>query len=333
MKLFKNREFAAAVAVYTTISAVAVITSAIINIVSGFITAAACVSLMVLFLVFTRKRYKCLEELADDIDKMLHNDRDIHLDKYSEGDLSILYSELYKLTVALREQSERLRSDKVYLADSIADISHQIKTPLTSINLIILLLTKQDITDERRTELIRELYTLANRIDRLVSTMLKLSKVDAGTVKLKDEMLPNSELLKRACESLMIPLELHGVRLDISAYGNFRGDVLWTCEAIENIVKNCMEHTPEGGYIRLEAAETPLYTELIISDSGSGIDHDDLPHIFERFYRGKTADSGSVGIGLALAKTVIVKQNGTIKVENNDVGGARFEIKLYKSII
>ena len=128
-------------------------------------------------------------------------------------------------------------------------------------------------------------------------------------------------------------MDLRNQTLEVSATGEFTGDVAWTCEAVANIVKNCMEHTPDGGRIKLYASDNPLYTEIVIADNGSGIAKEDLPHIFERFYKGKDSDEKSFGIGLALARMIISTQNGTIKAENESPVGAKFTLRFYKGIV
>ena len=138
------------------------------------------------------------------------------------------------------------------------------------------------------------------------------------------------ELMDKACSPLLVPIELRGQELNIKAEGTFTGDISWTCEAVGNIVKNCMEHTPEGGKLEITATENPIYSEIIITDSGCGISKDDLPHIFERFYKGDKSNDKSFGIGLALARMIITSQNGTVKAENRKEKGAKFTIRFYK---
>lgn len=239
------------------------------------------------------------------------------------------------MTVRLREQAEALKKDKIFLADSIADISHQIRTPLTSINLIANFLADEELSDERRLSLVKDLFQLLSRIDWLISTLLKISKLDAGTVKFAKDTVKVSELIQKAAKPLAIPMDLRNQQLIIKANGDeqFEGDLAWTAEAIENILKNCMEHTPDGGTIAIEAKDTPIYTELKITDTGPGIDPEDLPHLFERFYKGKNSSSGNVGIGLALARMIITSQNGTIKAENGKGGGAEFTVRFYKCTV
>lgn len=287
--------------------------------------------LLLISIKSTYSRYKKIYELSADVDRILHgNNTNLSLDKYQEGELAVLQSEIHKMTLRLREQRQQLQEDKRYLANALADISHQVRTPLTSINLLVDLLSEPDITDERRMKLTHELIALLSRIDWLITTLLKISKLDAGTVQFKPETISLHELTCKATEPLLIPIEIREQDLYVEANGDFTGDVSWTMEAISNIVKNCMEHTPNGGEIRIAASENLLFTEIIISDSGTGISKEDLPHIFDRFYKSKNAGDKNFGIGLSLARMIITNQNGMIKAENNATKGAVFTIRFYK---
>ena len=287
--------------------------------------------LLLISIKSTYSRYKKIYELSADVDRTLHgNNTNLSLDKYQEGELAVLQSEIHKMTLRLREQRQQLQEDKRYLANALADISHQVRTPLTSINLLVDLLSEPDITDERRMKLTHELIALLSRIDWLITTLLKISKLDAGTVQFKPETISLHELTCKATEPLLIPIEIREQDLYVEANGDFTGDVSWTMEAISNIVKNCMEHTPNGGEIRIAASENLLFTEIIISDSGTGIAKEDLPHIFDRFYKSKNAGDKNFGIGLSLARMIITNQNGMIKAENNATKGAVFTIRFYK---
>lgn len=334
MKFFRNPEVIKTLLLYGIISVTATAIAFMWEPRFGGFTLALCVLLFVIYLVSTYQRYKRLAELSSDINRILHGeDISVSLNRYTEGELGILQSEIHKMTNRLREQKQRLQDDKIYLADSLADISHQIRTPLTSLNLLVSLLSEPGISEERRIKLTHDLLGLLSRIDWLITTLLKISKLDAGTVQLNEEKISLSELINRSTEPLLVPIELREQTLTISAEGDFIGDVSWTCEAIGNIVKNCMEHTQDGGNLDIKASENALYSEIVITDNGSGIDKEDLPHVFERFYKGKNSDGKSFGIGLALARMIISEQNGTIKAENRTSKGAMFTIRFYKGTV
>lgn len=291
--------------------------------------------------LFTANRYRKLKQLSLELDSMLHNNTPIDFQRYREGELSILESELSKMTLRLGEQAMALANDKQFLADSMADISHQIRSPLTSSNLILSLLMEQELPPDRRRQLLRELTQLLSRIDWLVESLLKMSKMDAGTVTFKCRPILIPELIRQAAEPLLIPMELREQTLDIISnmpgisndadIPQFHGDFAWSTEAVLNILKNCMEHTPIGGQIEVSFAQNAIFTEIIIEDNGPGFDQEDLPHLFERFYKGKNASENSVGIGLALARMIVTQQNGTLKAENRPEGGARFVMKFYRN--
>ena len=333
IKLLKNKEVRKTLILQLVVAIVGCIAAFSVDDRAGIVVAIISAFLILIHYISTYKRYNRISDLATDINKLLHGDNAISLENYSEGELGILHSEIYKMTVRLREQQQKLMNDKVYLADSIADISHQIRTPLTSINLLVQFLSEPNLSDERRQQLTHELYGLLSRIEWLITTLLKISKLDAGTVQFKQEKVSMATLINKSCAPLLVPIELRGQELAIKAEGDFIGDVSWTCEAIGNIVKNCMEHTPEGGKIEIEATENALYTEILIKDNGTGIAKEDMPHIFERFYKGKDSDDKSFGVGLALSRMIITSQKGTVKAENRKPTGAMFSIRFYKGTV
>ena len=278
-------------------------------------------------------RYKKLQKLSSDLDQLLISGTPLPIREYSEGELSILANQIQKMTLRLTESAEAIKADKVYLADSLADISHQLRTPLTSMNLTTSMLRESNLSDERRMELTGELRRLLTRTDWLVETLLKISKLDAGTVKLTQQKISVRKLIDRAAAPLAIPMDLRNQTLTVHCQEENLGcDLVWTAEALGNILKNCMEHTPEGGAITVTASETALYTQIEVEDTGTGFDSKDIPHLFERFYKGTNASETSYGIGLALARTVITAQNGTVQAMNTDTG-AKFVIKVYKQVI
>lgn len=300
---------------------------------SGILLLCAGFFFLCLFLCADFFRYRKLARLANELDNMLHHQTPIHFENYAEGELSILQNELSKMTLRLTEQADALTRDKKYLSDAMADISHQLRSPLTSIHLILSLLKEPGQPRSQRMELLQELSQLLSRLDWLVESMLKMSKMDAGTAYLTREPIPVSHLVKQACEPLLIPMELREQTLQFqpeTGQEQFTGDLSWSVEALLNVLKNCMEHTPPGGTISIASRENTLFTELIIEDNGTGFSKKDLPHLFERFYKGSNSSEQSIGIGLALSRMIISQQNGTIKAENRPSGGARFLIKFYK---
>ena len=278
-------------------------------------------------------RYRKLQKLSSDLDKLLVDGIPLPIRDYQEGELSILANHIQKLTLRLIESAEVVENDKKHLADSLADISHQLRTPLTSMNLTTSMLRDPELSTEKRMELTGELRMLLTRTDWLVETLLKISKLDAGTVKLTQKKISVRQLIDQAAAPLAIPMDLRNQTLTVHCKEeSVKCDLVWTAEAMGNIMKNCMEHTPESGTITVTASETALYTQIEVTDTGSGFDPKDIPHLFERFYKGSNASETSYGIGLALARTVITAQNGTVQAANGS-NGAKFVIKFYKQVI
>ena len=333
MKMLRNPEIKKSLLCYLILTLALSVGAFLISLPCGIYVLCTCLLFVAIYLLIMHKRCKRIAELSERIDRILHGESDISFEAYTEGELGVLQSEISKMTVRLREQQQRLINDKVYLADSIADISHQIRTPLTSINLIVDFLSQPELDEQRRMELVHELDVLLSRIDWLIVALLKISKLDAGTAHFQAEEVALADLVAKAVSPVLIPIELKEQTLEISAEGSFVGDLSWTSEALGNIVKNCMEHTPTGGRIEIAARETPLYAEITVSDSGNGIDADDLPHVFERFYKGKNSSGNSFGIGLALARMIVTSQNGTLKAENKPEGGAKFTMRFYKGAV
>lgn len=288
----------------------------------------ACLLLDAVFLLFTRRRYRRLAGLSDYLKRVNGGDYSLELPDNDEGELSILKSEIYKVTMSLREQNERLKREKLQLADSLSDISHQFKTPLTSLSLMTDLLLDGRLDEGRRAEFTVQLRAQLERLTWLTEALLKLSRLDADAVSFKRRHIRTRELIEKACEPLLIPAELKNQTLSVRADdGILYCDLNWTAEALSNILKNCMEHTPAGGEIYVLASANALYTEIRVRDSGAGIDKADLPYIFDRFYRGKNAGRDSAGIGLAMAKAISEAQGGSLEAKNPPGGGAEFILR------
>lgn len=286
--------------------------------------------LLGLHLLFTGRRYADLARLSDRLDQALYAKNLPQFADFEEGELSILESQIGKLLGKLREQTNRLKVDKVRLKEAMEDISHQLRTPLTVFFIQLELLKDPTISQDRRRILLRKIGRQAEQMQWLVEALLKLSRIDTGTLPFEKKTISVKMLLQEALASFEIPLELKGISVDLAAeQASFVGDYRWTLEAIENLIKNSMEHTPEGGTISIAAQENNLFTEILLHDNGPGFDAEDLAHLFERFYKGKNSSAHSIGIGLSLAQAIIREQNGTIKPENDQ--GALFRIRFYKT--
>ena len=332
MKLLKNRE----IRVFLAFAAGAGLIAALVCLAFDWRCAIVCAALALarigLYIADACRRYRAMRGLAESIDELLAGAENIDLGNYSEGEVSILTNEVTKLTVRLREQASELKKDKQMLADSIADISHQIRTPLTAMNLIAASLRDPTADEGKRREALSELTRQLGRVDWLVSALLKLARLDADAVHFEPAETPLSALAEAALAPLAISMELKNQNVISNISGSAFCDPSWTAEALTNIIKNCSEHMGEGKLF-IDAAENPLYSEICIRDTGSGIAKEDLPHLFERFYRGKNSGGSGVGIGLALCRMIVGKQNGTVKAENAKEGGAKFTVRLYKGAV
>ena len=289
--------------------------------------------LTAVFLVYTKKRIDKLAELNNYLSLVCSGNFELDIADNAEGELSILKNNLYKVIILLRSQNEQLKKDKVYLADSLADISHQLKTPLTSMMVMTDLISK-DSDPDKRAELIGIMETQLDKMKWLITNLLKLSKLDAGTAGFKHEVFSVKEVISQSVTPFLVAMDLKGINfIDMSSDFEIKGDDNWSTEAFANIIKNCLEHTERDGTITVSSEITTLYNSIIITDNGCGIAPQDLPHVFERFYHGKNSGGDSVGIGLALAKAVFENENASISVQSRENEGTKFEIRFYKSVI
>lgn len=335
MDFLRNREVKCQLIVCVVMSAVWGFAGCLMTGIYGLSMIAACLSLCVTSLIFTYRRYQKIAELSTDIDRVLHGNETVSFQKYQEGELSVLQDELSKMTVRLLEQAEALKKEKSYLADALADISHQLKTPLTSLNILSASLSREQVSEEQRLELVQEQVMLLSRMEWLITTLLKISRLDAGAISMDFQNVFVNDIVTQALRSLEISAELkeQTIVVNIPDSAAVSADLEWTVQAVGNVLKNCIEHTPTGGKIEIAAHSRPLLTELVITDNGTGFAKKDLPHIFERFYRSSNRDVNGAGIGLALAKTIIQNENGTISAENGDLGGAKFTICFYQGTV
>ena len=281
--------------------------------------------IMIALIICMIYKEKQIKQISQQVNAILFQQKDIYIPYYKEGTLSFLESEIVKLVNRLSEQNRLLLEDKIILKQSLEDISHQMKTPLTSLNLVHERLKMTEGTDKKK--LLKEQQLLLDKIEWLVITLLKIAQIDSNTVTFQKENISQKELYIKLVKPFEIQLELKDISIELEADQTYIEDIdiLWTLEALSNIFKNCIEHTEQGGNIKIMMNNNPLYSEIIIQDNGNGIDSEDLIHLFERFYKGKNATQQSVGIGLSLSHMIIEKQNGTIAVENT-FPGAKFTI-------
>ena len=284
------------------------------------------------YLVSARQRYRALADMSQDIDRVLHGLDSQTIAACDEGELAILSSEIRKMTVRLRQAADSQHRERMQLADAMADISHQLRTPLTAINLTLSMLGREGLPEQERRALLQELRRLVTRMEWLVEALLKMAQLDAGTVVFHPQDTTAAELVRRAAEPLEVPMEVRSIRFTAQA-GEERltCDVPWSTEALGNILKNCMEHA--ASWVQVTARETAIFTEITVQDDGPGFDPEELPRLFQRFYRGKNAGENNFGIGLSLSRQVLAQQNGTVQAENVLTGGARFILRWYKGTI
>jgi len=287
-------------------------------------------AILLIEVLFARYRYRKMARLSDYLKSVNEGNYQLEVDEYDEGELSILKSEIYKTTTTLRVQADALHQEKAQLADAMSDISHQLKTPLTSMLVMTDLLTDADLPKDKRLEFTERIKIQLERIEWLVTSLLKLARIDAGSVQFKSRRIPLKDLLEKSLQPLIIPMELRRQTLE-TAYcdSTILCDPNWTSEALLNVMKNCVEHTPVGGILHISCTGNALYTQITIRDNGEGIDVAELPHIFDRFYRGKNSSDDSVGIGLSMARSIISAQGGSIQCESQPGSGTTFIVKFF----
>lgn len=329
--MLRNKELRRFAVLYAAVSAAFAAAGFAVSRETGALLLGLAAALGAACFLMTRARYKRIGEMSEQIDRVLHDADAVYISESEEGELSILQSEITKMTVRIREQNDALKRERGYLADSLADIAHQLRTPLTSANLVLSLLEGEG-DEGRRKALLRETEELLAQTEWLIGALLKLSRLDAGIVTLQNERIDVRALIDSVLRPLLIPMELHDVSAEIGVPEGacISGDALWLAEAVRNIVKNCMESAGDGGRIRIECEDTVLFTQFTLRDNGAGFAAEDLPHVFDRFYRGKKDGASGYGIGLALCKMIVVRHGGTITAKNHPHGGAVFTLRFPK---
>lgn len=332
--LFRNPEIKNELIIESVIVALFSALCFYLSIMSGFVALVMGAAVIIVHIVFHKRRYRKLTSLCDDIDKVLNGDDTVSFSCCEEGEISILRSEIHKMTKRIREQNSALTAEREHLKDVMADISHQLKTPLTSMSLILTVLRTKELSDKERITSLRKLSDILSKTEWLIETLLKMSSFDAGAVEIHKEEIPCRSLINNAVSSLEIMAELRGVELITQSDADtVCADLNWTVEALKNIIKNCIEHTENGGVIRIKADETPVAVTISVSDNGSGISDKDLPHIFERFYKTDNVLHQGYGIGLAFSRQIITAQGGIIKAKNAKPHGSEFSLVFYKTTV
>ena len=285
-----------------------------------------------IFFIYNRKKEKNIDEIIEYIKQINKKNYELKIDSVSEDELSILKNEIYKTTIMLKETAENSKKDKINLKKSLEDISHQIRTPLTSIIIMLDNIIDDQKTDEKtKNNFIREIKRNIININFLVENILKLSKLESNTIEYKKENVNLITIIGDSIKNVSLLCDLKNIKIIVTGEKNIKilCDIKWQIEAITNILKNCIEYSEENQEIYIEYSQNNVYTKVTIKDSGKGIANKDLPNIFKRFYKGKNSSKDSIGIGLALSKAIIEEDNGNINVISSNKGTI-FTIKYYK---
>lgn len=286
-----------------------------------------------IFMRYVLIQEKELKEINEYIKEVNNKNYSLKIEDNKDGELSRLRNELYKTTVILREAAENSEEEKEKLSIAIADISHQLKTPLTSIRIMLDNISDNpDMPQEIREDFIQDISKQVEHMSSLVISLLKIAKFDAGTIKMENEEIDAKKLIDSVINNLAILIEIKEIEVitKIDEKAIFIADYKWQQEALTNILKNAIEHSQPKSNIYIIVENTSIFLKIKIKDEGQGIAQKDLKHIFERFYKAKNCNEDSIGIGLSLAKTIIEQNNGYIKATSEVGKGTLFEIKYIK---
>ncbi len=289
--------------------------------------------ILTIVLIYNRKKEREIKKINKYLNEINNGNYELKIEENCEDELSKLKNELYKTTVLLRETAENSEQEKINLSNSLADISHQIKTPLTSIRIMLDNIEENpDMDSKTREEFIEDISKQIEWISSLVISLLKLAKFDAGAIKMNDQEVNVKKLINHVLSNLAILLDIKNIKIEqkIDDDTIIKADYNWQLEALTNIIKNAIEHSNENGTIHIDVENNSVFVKIKIRDEGEGINKKDIKHIFDRFYKAKKSSENSIGIGLSLAKTIIEQENGYIKVDSEVDRGTTFEIKYLK---
>lgn len=282
--------------------------------------------------LYNLKNKRELDNLIKYLKELNRGNYNLQIDLNSEGTLSILKNEIYTTTIMLREKAEKELVDKQNLKDSLTNISHQLKTPLTSISLLVDNLCDEDVPASLQKEFLSDIKTQIDSINYLIIVLLKLSRFDANVITFKEEKINVKNLCIDVLKHIDALRDVKNITIHINGSSNvtFTGDYKWEFEALSNILKNCLEYTSENKNIYVSFKETNMFTEITIQDEGKGMSKEEKRRMFERFYKGENSSNNNFGIGMSLAKEIINKDNGKIKVDSTPDIGSTFKIRYYK---
>lgn len=299
-------------------------------IVSTLIIGVMSVLFIICFCMYLRRRKKDIFELQDYMDKISRGNYELEINDNSEDELSSLKNSLYKIMVYMKEQADSARIKKVMLAQSVSDISHQLKTPLTSTQVLLDNLNDNpDMDYSTRKKFIYEALNQVNGMSWMIVSMLKLSRIDAGVVEFNNENISINKIIEEAVGNLEVIAEIKNVNIEKNIDNRnedelnksdiyIKGDYNWNREALQNIIKNAIEHSNDKGTVKINITDNDVYTAVYITNRGEKLSDKQQKQIFERYYSEAKYEDNSMGIGLPLAKAVIEKQGGYISVESDD---------------
>lgn len=299
-------------------------------IVSTSIIGVMSVLFIICFCMYLRRRKKDIFELQDYMDKISRGNYELEINDNSEDELSSLKNSLYKIMVYMKEQADSARIKKVMLAQSVSDISHQLKTPLTSTQVLLDNLNDNpDMDYSTRKKFIYEALNQVNGMSWMIVSMLKLSRIDAGVVEFNNENISINKIIEEAVGNLEVIAEIKNVNIEKNIDNRnedelnksdiyIKGDYNWNREALQNIIKNAIEHSNDKGTVKINIIDNDVYTAVYITNRGEKLSDKQQKQIFERYYSEAKYEDNSMGIGLPLAKAVIEKQGGYISVESDD---------------
>ncbi len=299
-------------------------------IVSTSIIGVMSVLFIICFCMYLRRRKKDIFQLQDYMDKISRGNYELEINDNSEDELSSLKNSLYKITVYMKEQADSARIKKVMLAQSVSDISHQLKTPLTSTQVLLDNLNDNpDMDYSTRKKFIYEALNQVNGMSWMIVSMLKLSRIDAGVVEFNNENISINKIIEEAVGNLEVIAEIKNVNIEKNIDNRnedelnksdiyIKGDYNWNREALQNIIKNAIEHSNDKGTVKINITDNDVYTAVYIANRGEKLSDKQQKQIFERYYSEAKYEDNSMGIGLPLAKAVIEKQGGYISVESDD---------------